>query len=87
MFTSNILHRVQCESSNCCGGQLCFRRMPQINNVRGLSGIKATSKFEVNPTSGFQTIAFTGFVDEQTDGRTGPFNKYVLSFDGRIIRT
>ena len=41
---SNILHRVP--FSNCCGGHLVFRRMPQINNVRGRSGIKALSKMK-----------------------------------------
>ena len=35
----------------------------------------------------FKLSRSQGIVDEQTDGRTGPFNKYVLSFDGRIIRT
>ena len=47
------------QAINCCGGHLGFRRMPQINSVRGLSSIKAISKCEVNPTSGFQDIAFT----------------------------
>ena len=42
-FTSNILYRVQCSSLNCCGGHLDFGRIPQINSVRGLSGIKVIS--------------------------------------------
>ena len=46
-----------------------FRKMPQINSVRGLSGIKAISKCEVNLTSGFQDIAFTSNC-ERTDGQT-----------------
>ena len=46
-------------SSNCCGGHIGFRRMPQIDSVRGLGDIKAISKCEVNLTSGFQDIAFT----------------------------
>ena len=53
-------------SSNCCGGHLGFRRMPQINSVRGLSGIKAIPKCEVILTSGLQDIAFTSNC-EQTD--------------------
>ena len=48
------------------GGHLGFRRMPQINSVRGLSDIKAISKYEVNLTSGFQNIAFTSNC-ERTD--------------------
>ena len=36
-----------------------FRRTPQINSVRGHSGIKAISKCEVNLTNAFQDIAFT----------------------------
>ena len=70
-FTSNILYRVQCKSSNCCGGHLGFCRMPQINSVRGLSDIKAISKYEVNLASGFEDIAFTSNcerTDIQTDG-------------------
>ena len=47
------------QAINCCGGHLGFRRMPQINSVRGLSSIKAISKYEVNLTSGFQDIVFT----------------------------
>ena len=58
-FTSNILHRVQCYYLNCCGGHLGFLRMPQINTVRGITGIKTISKCEVNPTCGFQATAFT----------------------------
>ena len=58
-FTSNILHRVQCLSSNCCGGHLGFHGMPKIDSVRGLGSIKAISKCEVNLTSGFQDIVFT----------------------------
>ena len=53
--------------------------MPQINSIRGLSSIKAISKCEVNPTSGFQDIAFTsncGRTDRRTDGQT----------DGRTLR-
>ena len=42
-FTNNILYRVQCSSSNCCGGHLDFGSIPQINSVRGLSGIKVIS--------------------------------------------
>ena len=38
---------------------LVFCRMSHINSIQGLSGIKAISKCEVNPTSGFQDIAFT----------------------------
>ena len=52
---------------------LVFVEYPQINSVRGLSGIKAISKCEVNLTSGFQDIAFTSNcerTDGQTDGRT-----------------
>ena len=33
--------------------------MPQVKITQGLSGIKAISKYEDNPTSGFQSIAFT----------------------------
>ena len=47
-------------------------RIPTINSVRGLSGIKAILKCEVNPTSGFQDIAFTSNcerTDRQTDGQ------------------
>ena len=58
-FISNILHMIQCKSSNCYGGHLGFDRMPKINSVQGLSGIKAISKCEVNLTSGIQDIAFT----------------------------
>ena len=52
---------------------LVFCRMSHINSIQGLSGIKAISKCEVNPTSGFQDIAFTSNceqMDGQTDGRT-----------------
>ena len=59
-------------------------KMPQINSIKGLSGIKVISKCDVNPTSGFQDIAFTSncqwtdrWLDGRTDGptarRTGPF--------------
>ena len=47
--------------------------MTQINSIRGLSGIKVISKCDLNPTSGFQDIAFTsncGRTDGQTDGQT-----------------
>ena len=47
------------QAINCCGGHLDFRRMPQINSVRGLSSIKAIPKCEVNLRSGFQDIVFT----------------------------
>ena len=33
--------------------------MPQVNSIRGLSGIKAISKYEVDLTRGFQATAFT----------------------------
>ena len=56
-------------SSNCCGSHLGFYRMPQINSVRGLSGIKAIPKDEVNLTPGCQDIAFTSNC-ERTDGPT-----------------
>ena len=56
---SCIGYKLQCWSSNCCGSHLGFRRMPQINSIRGFGGIKAISKCEVNWTSCFQTIAFT----------------------------
>ena len=38
---------------------LFFVEGPQINSVRGLTGIKVKSRCEVNQTSGFQDIAFT----------------------------
>ena len=50
-----------------------FLRMPQINSIRCLSGIKAISKREVNSTSGLQDIAFSSNcrrTDGQTDGQT-----------------
>ena len=86
-FTSNILYRVQ--SSNCCGGHLGFRRIPQINSVQGLSDIKTISKCEANQTSGFQDIAFTsncGWTNRHKDIRTDSaiLYKYGTSFDGRI---
>ena len=70
LFTSNILYIVQCLSSNCCDGHLGFHRMPKINSVGDLSGIKAISKCEANHTSSFQDIAFTsncGRTAQQTD--------------------
>ena len=63
------------QAINCYGGHLGFRRMPKINSVRGLSSIKAISKCEVNPTSGFQDIAFTsncGRTDGQGDSIIRP---------------
>ena len=47
--------------------------MPQTNSVRGLSSIKAISKYEVNQMSGFQDIMFTsncGRMDRQMDRQT-----------------
>ena len=78
VFTSNILHRVQCQSSSCCGGHHVFRRMPQVNTVLGLSCIKAKSKStcEVNQTSSLKDIALTS-----NCGRTDRANPY---FDVRI---
>ena len=52
-------HPILYKSSNCYGGHLGFRKLPQINSVRGLSGIKVISKCEFNLTSGFQSTAFT----------------------------
>ena len=64
-------------SSKCCGSHIGFHRMPQINSVRGLSGIKAILNYEVNLTRGCQDIVFTSNC-ERTDGRTaqrtGPFH-------------
>ena len=54
-----IMYWLQCLSSNCCGGHLGFHKMPQINSVRGLSGIKVIYKCKFNPTCGFQSTAFT----------------------------
>ena len=47
---------------------LVFVESPQINSVRGLSSIKAILKCKVNPTSGFQAIAFTSNCG-RTDGQ------------------
>ena len=55
-----------------------FLQNAQNNSVQGLSGIKAILKCEVNPTSGFQDIAFTSNY-ERTAGQTGPFH-----INGRI---
>ena len=54
-------------------------RMPQINSVRGLSGIKAISKCEANQISSFQDIAFTS-----NCGRTDGWTDRAIPFDGRL---
>ena len=43
-FTSNILHMVQCKSSYCCGCHVVFLRIPQMNSVRGITGIDMWSQ-------------------------------------------
>ena len=59
--------------------------MQQINSFRGLSSIKAISKYEVNQISGFRDIAFKsnggqtdglkeGWTDGWTEKRTGSFH-------------